>query len=85
MLPLTEAEELDRIHNTKVAEAEETPGGSSSEPVNPQETSVIIRCDKPIYCIFVRLSVCFPFPGFSFHPNDSDRDISFAKPTTEGL
>ncbi|KAK0147183.1 hypothetical protein N1851_013469 [Merluccius polli] len=42
--PLTEAEELALSQNRGCPVAEGIPGGSSSEPVTPQDTSAYIRC-----------------------------------------
>ncbi len=52
--PLTNAEEMALSLNTGSSMAEGIPGGSSSEPVTPQDTSGFVECKRPtsIYIIF---------------------------------
>ncbi len=86
--PLTNSEEMALSLNTGRPMAEGIPGGSSSEPVTPQDTSGFIECKRPtsiyiyIFFLYRLFFICIYFTFYSLRflffflvPTDSDGNI----------
>ncbi|KAK0140953.1 hypothetical protein N1851_022063 [Merluccius polli] len=83
--PLTEAEKLALSQNRGRPAAEGIPGGSSSEPVAPQDTSAYIRCKYTLMSL-KKIKLMYKYIAYfltriSTHPTVEDGVICLQPPT----
>lgn len=84
--PLTNAEEMALSLNAGRPMAEGIPGGTSSEPVTPEDLSAFIKCKRSTYVLCFYIGYLWYFHlfyfgvGFSLVPTDSDGKISLLEP-----
>ncbi|XP_030289826.1 uncharacterized protein LOC115591728 isoform X2 [Sparus aurata] len=82
--PLTEAEEMALSQNYGRPVAEGIPGGSSSEPVTPQDTSAYIRFEDGVICLVQPPTETIEHPEAEEEDGDDDDDEETLSAATTG-